>query len=280
MKIGDLDLLAGCPPCQGFSAIRRLNGSRRVQDSRNDLIFDFLRLVLGLRPKAVMIENVPGLKQNVRLPKLKAELKRLGYTINVAIKDAQHFGVPQRRKRFILLAGRGDAIPFVQTSGRIRTVRQTFAKLRNRSVISDPLHNTSERRSDKVLQLIKRIPKDGGSRLELGENCQLQCHLKCDGFRDVYGRMAWAKVAPTLTSGCVNPSKGRFLHPEEHRAITLREAALLQGFPISYWFSLSRGKYAAAEMIGNAVPPPFSRMQAIAVKAFLAKVPKVGDWLP
>lgn len=97
LKRGELDLLAGCPPCQGFSAMRRLNGARRVRDKQNDLVFDFLRLVRGLRPKAVMMENVPGLVSNARLPKLKAGLKELGYTVNAAIKDARHYGVPAAR---------------------------------------------------------------------------------------------------------------------------------------------------------------------------------------
>lgn len=126
LKRGDLDLLAGCPPCQGFSAMRRLNGARRVRDEKNDLVFDFLRLIRGLRPKAVMMENVPGLADNVRLPKFKAALKRLGYTVNAAVKDARHYGVPQRRRRFILLAGRGAEIPFGTAARRVRTVRETF----------------------------------------------------------------------------------------------------------------------------------------------------------
>ena len=86
--------------------------------------------------------------------------------------------------------------------------------------------------------------------------------------------MAWEEVAPTITSGCVNPSKGRFLHPEEHRAITLREAALLQGFPEDYWFSLERGKYAAARMIGNALPPPLIERLACSVYDYLSSTPK------
>ena len=106
------------------------------------------------------------------------------------------------------------------------------------------------------MELIQRIPKNGGSRTDLPEEDQLECHKRCNGFKDVYGRMAWGDVAPTITSGCSNPSKGRFLHPEEDRAITLREAALLQGFPLRYKFPTSN-KSAVALMIGNALPPPF-----------------------
>jgi DNA (cytosine-5)-methyltransferase 1 len=124
------------------------------------------------------------------------------------------------------------------------------------------LHNLPEQRSPKVLKLIKRIPQDGGSREQAGKRFQLDCHAKCDGFYDVYGRMSWDKVAPTITSGCFNPSKGRFIHPTKHRAITMREAALLQSFPVSYRFSLDGGKTAAALMIGNALPPEFIRRHA------------------
>jgi len=269
LKRGDLDLLAGCPPCQGFSAMRRLNGARRVRDEQNDLVFDFLRLIRGLRPKAIMMENVPGLVDNARLPKFKAALKRLGYTVNAAVKDAQHYGVPQRRRRFILLAGRGAEIPFGIAARRTRTVREAFAKLDKRRAKRDPLHNLPESRSEKVKQLICEIPHNGGSRLDLGKKRQLKCHKRCNGFKDIYGRMSWNDVSPTITGGCGNPSKGRFLHPTKNRTITLREAALLQTFPPAYFFSTKRGKFPTAQMIGNALPPEFTRRHAGSVLRFL-----------
>jgi DNA (cytosine-5)-methyltransferase 1 len=120
-------------------------------------------------------------------------------------------------------------------------------------------------RAPHIEKLIKAIPKDGGSRTDLGEEWQLECHKKSDGFKDVYGRMAWDSLSPTITGGCVNPSKGRFLHPTENRAITLREAALLQTFPKNYRFPLSRGKFPAALLIGNALPPEFIRRHAEAL---------------
>jgi DNA (cytosine-5)-methyltransferase 1 len=107
--------------------------------------------------------------------------------------------------------------------------------------------------------MIKLVPKDGGNRINLPKEYQLACHKACTGFRDVYGRMAWDEVSPTITSGCTNPSKGRFIHPEQDRAITPREAALLQGFPAKYFFSDKRGKEGAARLIGNAFPPEFAR---------------------
>jgi DNA (cytosine-5)-methyltransferase 1 len=268
IKKGELDLLAGCPPCQGFSSMTTLNGKRRVRDPRNNLVFEFVRFARGLMPKAIMMENVPGLARNKRIKKVKRELEQMGYECDFKVFNAADFGVPQRRRRIILLAGRRDLVPFALPARVRRTVRQAFRKLGVRAR-KGPLHRLHERHSPKVLSLIRMIPKNGGSRLDLGKDRQLACHRKCDGFKDIYGRMAWDDVAPTITSGCVNPSKGRFLHPVRNRAITLREAALLQSFPPSYFFSLRRGKGSVAEMIGNALPPEFIRRHANSVIRFL-----------
>lgn len=268
LEVGELDLLAGCPPCQGFSTMTTLNGSVSSMDPRNDLIFQFLRFVRVLKPKAIMMENVPGLGDDFRLEHLVSALERMNYKVNCRVLNASEFGVPQRRRRFILLAGKGDEIFFGTPNGEAVTVRKAFAKLRFRPK-NDLLHRSREKRSEKVKKLIRLIPKDGGSRKDLKKSLQLPCHRRCDGFNDVYGRMAWDRVAPTITGGCCNPSKGRFLHPSKHRTITLREAALLQSFPPSYQISLKRGKFLAAQMIGNAVPPLFSKMQALSVLQFL-----------
>jgi DNA (cytosine-5)-methyltransferase 1 len=106
------------------------------------------------------------------------------------------------------------------------------------------------------------VPKNGGSRTDLPSKYQLKCHKKTKGFKDVYGRMWWDKPSPTITGGCSQPSKGRFLHPEENRSITLREAALLQTFPKDYRFSLKAGRQGVATMIGNALPPAFIQFHA------------------
>jgi len=271
LRQGELDLLAGCPPCQGFSRMKTLNGRRRMRDDRNDLVLDFLRFVRVLRPRAVMLENVPGLGRNRRARILTRALRSMGYTTTCAVLDAADYGVPQRRRRFILLAGQGGEISFASKARRAATVREAFATICHRRAKSDPLHNLPERRQPHVQEFIRLIPHNGGSRRELGTGRQLDCHLRCDGFADVYGRMAWDTVSPTITSGCCNPSKGRFLHPTRNRAITLREAALLQSFPVSYKFSIRRGKYPAAEMIGNALPPEFIRRHALQVHRFLTR---------
>ncbi len=270
LRKGELDLLAGCPPCQGFSTLRTLNGSRKIQDPRNDLLAEFQRFVEELRPRAVMMENVPGLADDERFSSFIREMRKMGYLGEHRVLNAADYGVPQRRRRLIYLAGLGVEIPF---SGKVlkgKTVKDAIGGLPMAGKSGDPVHDIPERRTPKVMDIIRRTPKNGGSRTDLPKRFQLKCHQSCDGFKDVYGRMAWNKVAPTITSGCFNPSKGRFLHPTEDRAITMREAALLQGFPKKYYFSLKRGKIRLAQIIGNALPPKFIRCQAHAVRRYLA----------
>ncbi len=262
LKEGELELLAGCPPCQGFSTMRTLNGGYEIYDERNDLISQFVKFVEGLAPKTVMMENVPGLAKDKRFRKFCRKLEELGYVINHAILDAADYGVPQRRKRLILLAGKGKRIEFAKKAAR-KTVADAISGMAPAGESGDALHDLPERRTKRVKRLIRKIPKDGGSRRDLPKGWQLDCHKRCDGFRDVYGRMTWGDVAPTITSGCFNPSKGRFLHPGEDRTITMREAALLQGFPRRYKFSGTDSKSAIALMIGNALPPPFVAAHAM-----------------
>ena len=256
LKDKPLDLLAGCPPCQGFSTIRTLNGKRSVDDPRNDLLFEFFRFVEALRPRAVMMENVPGLAKDDRFAIFLRRMKNLGYLGEPHVLDVAEYGVPQRRKRLIYLPGYRKEISLAKPIQKKRTVRDAIGNLPPAGSGTDPVHDMAEKRTPRIMEIIRHIPKDGGSRTDLPEQYQLDCHKRCEGFKDVYGRMAWDKVAPTITSGCSNPSKGRFLHPEEDRAITLREAALLQGFSRSYKLP-STNKSSVALMIGNALPPPF-----------------------
>jgi DNA (cytosine-5)-methyltransferase 1 len=268
LRPGDLDLLAGCPPCQGFSSIRTLRRGS-VADDRNDLVFRFLDYVLALQPRAVMMENVPGLAADERMATLVSTLEAAGYTVQHRILDAADYGVPQRRRRLILLASRTGRIHFARRARLKPNVRTTLSKLPRPGRSGDAIHDVGETRSDAVKAIIARIPRDGGSRRDMGPEDQLACHIASGGFHDVYGRMAWDRVAPTITGGCINPSKGRFLHPSQNRSITLREAALLQTFPRRYRFKLTRGKYRVAEMIGNALPPEFIRRHAQMIRRHL-----------
>ena len=273
LKRGALDLLAGCPPCQGFSTLRTMNGGRSIDEPMNDLVFEFVRFVRALLPKAIMLENVPALLKDERLERIQQELSDLGYKCCAEVLNAQHYGVPQRRLRMILIGSRFGRPSFAAPIRRIRTVAEAIGRLPSPTTTGDPVHNYSVRRADHVLALIGRIPKDGGSRTDLPDDDQLLCHQSFDGFKDVYGRMAWRRPAPTITGGCINPSKGRFIHPDADRAITLREAAILQGFPRSYRFDLSRGRYPAAQLIGNAFPPKFAEHHGRSIHKHLCSQP-------
>ncbi|NIM31052.1 MAG: DNA (cytosine-5-)-methyltransferase [Pseudomonas stutzeri] len=266
---GELDLLAGCPPCQGFSRIRKLNKTRPAIDERNALIEEFERFVLGLKPKRVMLENVPGLVTHYRFQRFVTRLKRDGYFVTYQVVDVSDYGVPQRRKRLILTASVDGVAALPAVIGRKVTVREAISHLQPPGKSGDQLHDLPEKRSEKVKEIIKNIPKNGGSRADLPERLVLECHKQTNGFSDVYGRMRWDDVAPTITSGCHNPSKGRFLHPLADRTISLREAAILQGFPEDYKFIVSHGKESIALMIGNALPPIFIKAHAEAIAATL-----------
>jgi DNA (cytosine-5)-methyltransferase 1 len=269
LRPGELTLLAGCPPCQGFSSLRTLNGRREIVDPMNDLIFQFLKFVRAFLPQAIMMENVPGLIEDPRLRSFRKSISALGYQSDARVLDAADFGTPQRRRRMVLIAMKDATPSFPEKTKYRKTVRWALSKLSNERLATDPVHIYDVRHSDHVLELIRNIPPDGGSRSDLPSEKQLACHIRCDGFSDVYGRMSWRRPAPTITGGCINPSKGRFLHPIEHRAITLREAAVLQGFPVTYQFDLSRGRYPTAQMIGNAFPPKFAELHAKAIRAQL-----------
>lgn len=268
IKPGQLSLLAGCPPCQGFSTIRTRRRGTNVEDRRNGLVAQFARWAEVLRPRALMMENVPGLADDIRLARMTGRLERFGYRLTSGILDAADYGVPQRRRRFVLLGVLEREIDFPSSTEKRRTVREAIGHLPEPDESDDPLHNHGEQRSEDVRARIAAIPAECGLR-QLDESHQLECHRRMAGFYDVYGRMRWDEPAPTITGGCINPSKGRFLHPEQNRAITLREAALLQSFPGDYELPLDRGKYRAAELIGNALPPRFVGHHAAALAAAL-----------
>ncbi len=261
---GQLTILTGCPPCQGFSTLATKRKGARKEDPRDDLIFEVLRLARSLRPQFVLIENVPGLAQDDRYDRFERGLERAGYNVKWKVLDASDFGVPQRRKRLLVVASRtGPASEdWFSSDCKMATVRGAIGNLPKAGSSGDALHDLPEKRSPEVLERIRSIPCDGGSQRDLPLHLRLRCHVESDGYSDVYGRVSWDDVAPTITSGCHNPSRGRFLHPEEHRALTLRESALLQGFPHDYVFDLSRGKEHVAWQIGNAFPPRF--IEAIA----------------
>lgn len=256
----NLDLLVVCAPCQPFSLQNRKKGC----DDRARLILQAGRFAKILQPRLIFFENVPGLaspRHNRILKRLATELGEdyvLGQPERI---DAADYGVPQRRVRCILLASRKTlppTLPEPTTPPHERvTVRKTIERLRSlRSGESDPKDHLHAARNhqDIALKRLAAVPKDGGSRSSLPRKLELACHVQVGSakFSDVYGRMKWDDVAPTLTTGCTDITRGRFAHPRDNRAITLREAALLQTFPRRYLFSGSAGEIQT--QIGNAVP--------------------------
>jgi DNA (cytosine-5)-methyltransferase 1 len=257
LKEGELSLLAGSPPCQGFSTLSTRNKIDRINDPRNDLLFEFERFIRAFRPRAVLMENVPRLANNSRFPLFCENVKALGYYTDYKILNAADYGVAQRRKRLIFLAGLEKPIPFPAPLHKRYTVRDMIGTMPPAGSSGNALHDWLSEHKPDTMAIIRSVPKDGGSRSAVPKELWAASHKKYPTyFNDTYGRMAWDDVAPTLTGSCYRTSKGRFLHPEEDREITLREASLLQGFPKGYYFPVT-SKTETGLMIGNAFPPPF-----------------------
>ncbi len=258
-----LHLLAGCPPCQGFSSIRRLNRNKSQRDERNSLVEEFYRFVHDLRPWTFMMENVPGLQSYFKFNKVVKRIIQMGYRIDYDIVNVADYGVPQRRKRLILIGSLLGEIAIAPRQNIRRTVKDCIGNLESVEQTSDPIHRIFAKHNARIEEMIRMIPLDGGSRTDLPEEYILECHKRKNvGFKDVYGRLKWNDHSSTITGGCLNPSKGRFLHPEENRCITAREAALLQTFPMTYKFPEDIRKTDISVLIGNALPPEFSRIQS------------------
>lgn len=262
LKGAPLHLLAGCPPCQGFSLLRKLNRKSAVRDERNSLINEYYRFVEELSPLTIMLENVPGIVDYTLFKSIIRKLKKLGYNIEFKVVNVADYSVPQRRKRLVLVGSKLCEIKIAEGCNTIVTVRETLKKIKGNKN-QDILHKIYPNHTEHIQKMISLIPKDGGSRKDLPDEYLLECHKKKNiGFNDVYGRLKWDTISATITGGCLNPSKGRFLHPEENRCISAREAALLQTFPVDYKFPTGIPKSDLALLIGNALPPQFSRIQA------------------
>lgn len=252
-------LLVGCAPCQPFSSQRHSNHEHIAIN----LLDEFGRVVEELMPAHVLIENVPGIEQRGArvFNRFIDRLTRLGFDYEYRILNAKNFGVPQNRRRLILIASRtiipvfpeathGDGLlPFVTVRDAIHAFPAIEAGQTNEEVAN---HRAAGLSATNLRRIIA-TPHDGGGRVDWPANLVLDCHANGHtGHTDVYGRMAWNNVSPTLTSKCFSISNGRFGHPEQNRAISLREAAALQSFPDDYVFEGSMQEIG--KQIGNAVP--------------------------
>jgi len=262
---GSCDLVLGGPPCQGFS-VHRIKDSG-VRDPRNQLILRYFEFVSILKPKAFLMENVPGILWSRHQDYLKAFYKKgkeTGYKLyEPVVLDARDFGIPQRRKRVFILGLREDILynsawPPPPTHGDEKA-RGKNSDLKPwvtaEEIFLKPLSNHDENNrhmnhSPELIEVFQSTPLNGGSRHQSGRI--LDCHKNHNGHKDVYGRINPSLPGPTMTTACINPSKGRFVHPTEHHGITVRHAARFQTFPD--WFVFKGGLIAAGEQIGNAVP--------------------------
>lgn len=256
----DVRVLAGCAPCQPFSSYSQ---SRKTPDQRWQLLRSFQRLALASRPEVVAMENVAGLARNTVWTEFVSSLESAGYRVHWAEVRVDRFGVPQTRKRLIAIASLIGAIELVPMEGvRAPTVREAIADLppiaAGEAHAADALHCASSL-SPRNLERI-RLSRPGGTWRDWPEEVRSRCHVRETGetYPSVYGRMAWDEPAPTITTQCFGFGNGRFGHPVQDRAISLREAAILQSFPRDYSFVREGGRMTFAKvgmLIGNAVPP-------------------------
>lgn len=279
------DIVLGGPPCQGFS-VHRINDAG-IGDPRNELILRYFEFVDVLRPKAFLMENVPGIlwqRHEEYIKKFYEKGEKTGYSLqSPVVLDARNFGVPQRRKRVFILGVRNDVLlksvwPPAQTHGDEKS-RKKHPQLKPwviaDKVFAKPLSSEDENNlhmnhTSEIVEVFKSTPLNGGSRFQ--SNRILPCHREHTGHKDVYGRINPMQPGPTMTTACINPSKGRFVHPTEHHGITLRHAARFQTFPDGFTFK--GGLIAAGEQIGNAVPVRLGEILLKTIQQGIQNTPK------
>ena len=276
---GDLQgprILAGCAPCKPFSAINREGGRKHSDYS---LLNFFSKLIREVKPDGVIMENVPGITKEgkVIFKRFLGSLKEVGLRPRYEIIDAADYGVPQHRKRLLLIASRNTPkLPNViygpTTKRPYKTVRDAISSFppieSGHKDFGIRNHSCKSLVSTNIARL-EMTPKNGGSRDQIPRDLWIPTHLRHEGHSDTYGRMSWDEPSPTLTCRCISISNGRFAHPEQNRGISIREAARLQTFPGRYRFPHNFTE--AQKAIGNAVPPLLAVKFS---KALLRSIPK------
>ena len=264
----DIKILAGCAPCQPFS--NYTNGQDKREDEQWGLLYEFSRLVSELSPEIVTMENVPELMRYEVFADFKDALQSLGYHVTVNEVDCIQYGVPQSRKRLVLFGSLFAEIEFIRPTHRSpRTVRAVIEKLQaipaGGVCPTDSLHRSCHL-SKRNLQRI-RVSSPGGTWRDWDESLVAECHKKKTGksYPGVYARMEWDLPSPTITTQFFGFGNGRFGHPDQDRALSLREGAMLQTFPKYYEFVDPDEPVTLKQvgrLIGNAVPVRLGRMVA------------------
>lgn len=279
-------VMIGCAPCQGFSSHRNEAGA---SDPRNSLFVDFARIAAKLRPAAVVVENVPELLTDRYWPFVKharALLEKAGYYVHLSVHNMAEYGVPQERFRALMLAMPKAFRPPAALLSRdeFRTVRNAIGHLppvkAGERHAADSMHYTAGHKAS-TLETIMAVPLDGGNRPDhVGPECLRRAKERNGkaAYEDVYGRLHWDRPAITITAYARNPASGRYVHPEQHRGLSVREAALLQSFPADYDFIGSLDE--RFRQIGNAVPPAFAAFLAAHVLSELTSEEPVEEFDP
>ncbi|MGY5351022.1 DNA cytosine methyltransferase [Wenyingzhuangia sp. IMCC45533] len=277
LKRNDDDLLLiGCSPCQFWSII---NTDKTKSKKSKNLLIEFERFVKFFNPGYVVVENVSGVlrkKEESGLDDFIKWLKSKKYNVHFEVHNISDYGVPQSRKRFTLVANRiGENKIFPDKhKGKKITVRDVlgvkngFPKIEAGHKDSTEFIHSVPNISKLTLERIQTVPHNGGNRLSFANNpkLQLKCFIDRDtSHTDTFGRLYWDKPSPTITTKFFSVSNGRFVHPEEDRALSLREGATLQSFPKKYKF-FGTSQAAIARIIGNAVPPEYARRIGLAIK--------------
>jgi DNA (cytosine-5)-methyltransferase 1 len=280
LQPSDLNLVIGCPPCQKYSSLQ--DTTPPLNDGpKNKLLNVYLDLILNIAPRVVVFENVPGLltkKNRQYVENFKHYLRKAGYGIDMQLLNTADYGVPQGRRRTIAIGIKGVSEKKISLPEPTHAPAEEadFGEKQPYRTVADviddlpPLEagetcdslpfngHRARNHRQKTIEFIKKIPVNGGSRTDLPDDEQLECHQNLENKSsagNIYGRMKWDEPGPTLTGRCITPSSGRFVHPEQHRGISPREAARIMTFPDEY--ELPKSNSTAERLIGNAVPPNF-----------------------